>query len=152
MYLFVWQQSNHASDESPAEPAQSTSAYSIKLAIKAPFSLATLTLDEMGLIRYTASSTGSTVEPQQDETVIPEARLHDFFALLDATDFSQYDAEYISPSLMDGTTYTLTVTETSNNNASTHMIRCYGFCPDQISAINDMLISLWGKEIMRVGM
>ena len=122
----------------------------IKLNVSAPFSDATLTIDDKGLIKYVAESPGTGIDSVHESSQLTPEQHDELVSLLVNNDFFNLEDKYTADRLlMDATCYTITV---QRNDASVKSVSCcHGSCPEQVSQIIDMIKKLWGKEILEVG-
>jgi len=122
----------------------------IQLEAKAPFSTATITIHNNGNINYKAISLEMNID-QTDETKITIEQYKELVALIKENDFFSFNETYREENLMDATTYTITVKQTSNKETQSYRVSCYGECPEKVVEIRNKIKELWGKEILEVG-
>lgn len=141
----------------------------IKLTIDAPFSIATITIDNQGGINYearpheegyvfTTDSEGRIVgliydESQSGKNDIKESskikitQYNELVSLIKASNFFSFKDKYFEENLADATTYTITV----QGVVETKSVSCYGECPNQLVEIRNKIKELWGKEVVEIG-
>jgi len=141
----------------------------IKLIIEAPFSIATLMVDEQGNINYEASTYGNKekftkneegkiigltydetqegVDKVEGSVQITTDQFEELTGLIEASEFFSFEEEYVEENLMDATTYTIVVKRDDEEKA----VSCSGKCPEKLIEIRDKIRELWGEEIVEIG-
>lgn len=119
----------------------------ISLKVNAPFSTATLTLNDNGVIRYEGESPKTGVAALHDTAQITTEQYDELVRFIDSSDFFSMNDAYKEEGLADATTYTVSVTK----KGVVKSVSCNGQCPPQVEEIITKIKSLWGKAILEVG-
>lgn len=124
----------------------------IRLEVRAPFSFASLIIDRQGNVDYEAEqdfdpSGASTSLKQKDSNKISNDQYNELVRLILNNNFFSFKDKYVQKNLMDATAYTINI----KSGDKTKSVSCYGPCPKEIIEIREKIKSLWGKEILEVG-
>jgi len=119
----------------------------VKLEVHAPFSTATVIINNQGHIDYTANSPDTGINKLNDFSNITLEQFQELIDLINNNNFFSLEEKYIEENLADATTYTVTV----KKGNQTKTVSCYGTCPEQVSKIIAKIKELWGREILEVG-
>jgi len=147
----------------------STEIVEIKLTIKAPFSIAMVTIDKQGNMTYMVSLYGNKekftrddkgkiigtvydenqieIDKVEEETQITKDQFEELTSLIEANEFFSFEEKYVEENLLDATTYTITVNKINEKK----LVSCYGKCPEKLIEIRDKIRELWGEEIVNIG-
>ena len=129
------------------------------LKIDAPFSLATISVDHNGLVRYNAKARNQ--EEVRDEAVFSSKQMQILLTTIESNNF--FDLETVIddevPMIADGSVYTLSVktvitgAESVYADASVHEVTCfqYSTCTQGFENIKEKIIELWGKDMLELG-
>ncbi len=119
--------------------------FEAKFTVQAPFSTATVTVLDEGLIRYWVDENGK--ESMQDR-VIEQAKAIELKRLVLSSGFMQLSSKYDNPELADATRYSL---EVQLGGASKKVECMQGRCPPEFKQVENLIRELWGGEIVETG-
>lgn len=120
----------------------------IRLDVDAPFSNATIIIDQQGIINYEAKGGIRTdIGTQKNSGKISKEQYGELVRLIIDNGFFSFKDSYVEEYLMDATTYTIAV----KRDSQTKSVSCYGTCPEKVVEIRKKIEELWGKEILEVG-
>jgi hypothetical protein len=124
----------------------------VRLEVDAPFSTARLVTNEMYIINETQDRTG----PENVNTYRrPDITSKDWETLgkkLSEVDFWSMEQDYTMENYEDATKYTLGVKfEPEGTEPNIKEVTCYGSCPEGLLEIVDLIETMYGSEILNVG-
>jgi len=128
----------------------------ISLKVEAPFSTAGLTIQENGVMFYSAQQRGN--EMIQDSGSVSKTRVNELSKLIEKSDFiNMNNSIKQTTDPMDGSTYIISVRSLPKKNPElafpeTYSVSCYEFsCGHNFLKLKDKIIEIWGKDILEVG-
>ena len=128
----------------------------ITLKVDAPFSTATLTIQENGAVIYSATQRGQA--EIQDSGTLTMAQVNELVKFIEETDFlAMKNRTKDANDPEDGSTYTISLRILPQGDPKlafpgTHSVSCYQFsCEHDFLRLKDEIIKLWGKDILEVG-
>ena len=139
----VWQPQPEVPVQGNDSPALQD--FKAKLTVEAPFSTATVTVLDEGLVKYSANDNG---EETTEDRVIEQAKVIELKQLVLSNGFMQLSPSYDNPELADASRYTIEVQLSS----ATKKVTCaQGRCPPEFKQAEDKIRELWGQEIVERG-
>ncbi|MGC9968442.1 MAG: hypothetical protein ABSC29_01775 [Minisyncoccia bacterium] len=129
----------------------------VTLSIAAPFSNAVLTIKEDGSIAYWAQEPNQARIKDSGTLTLPQIKeLND---LIEQNNFFEMKSNNDNPTGMtDGSTYAIAVSYVLSGQLDgsavpiTYLVSCYEpDCEFGFSQIRDKILSLWGKDVLNVG-
>ena len=128
----------------------------VTLKVDAPFSSATLIIQENGAVAYSAKQRGQ--EEIQDSGTFTKAQVNELAKLIEQINFIDMKNRTKGPTdPEDGSTYTVSIRILPGGDPAlafpgTHSVSCYQFsCEHNFLELKDKIIELWGKNILEVG-
>ena len=119
--------------------------YRVELTVQAPFSTASVAIEDSGRVQYAAEEQGKP--PVAEEARVTPEKALELKQLLLSNGFMNLNAAYEDESLADATTYQISV----NFGEATKTVVCKGSCPNEFKEVEDKVRELWGREIVEVG-
>jgi hypothetical protein len=148
----VWIKHGVPSAAKPTDPCpgelveQILKSPSVQLEVQAPYSRATILISEDGKVDYEGIDM-SEQEATSNSTTITQKEYFELVSLINDSGFYDLEGEYKDESLLDGNTYTVTVT----TEDEIEIVSCYGSCPDTFTTIRKRIEELYGDEIINIG-
>ena len=149
-----WIQHGNPSAEKPTEPCleeeieQVPNTPSVLLEVSAPYSRATIYINEDGVVDYEGQN---MLEENKDiatnSITIAQEDYVKLVSLINDSGFYELDGEYMDKNILDGTTYSITVT----TEEEIEIVRCYGSCPEAFTNIRERIMELYGDEVINIG-
>ena len=129
----------------------------ITFKVGAPFSTATLNIQENGTVAYFAKQ--QSQEEIQDSGTLTKAQISELAKFIEKIDFLDMKNRTKGPNdPEDGSTYTISLrilpegADPALAYPGTHSVSCYQFsCEHNFLELKDKIIELWGKNILEVG-
>jgi len=144
--------------------SSSTSIVSVTLSIEAPFSKASINIQENGLISYFATAESSS-DPKEtkDSIQITSAQFEELSEYVDKIGFWFMENKglgFDGPNYpTDGSTYIITASSLPRDlkdralaDIAIHTVTCYSFaCESRFVELKNKIIQLWGKNVLEIG-
>ena len=142
----------------------STSIVSVSLSIEAPFSKASISIQEDGSISYLAKdySQRDSSSETKNSSQITSAQFDEISEYIEGIAFWFMENKGYDPQgttyPVDGSTYTITASSFPRDlkdrvlaDIATHTVTCYSFaCESKFVELKNKIIELWGKDVLEI--